>query len=296
MGKFIFALIVVTIFTLSSNLASGLPSASLKSNPRLVRTGTTFQLILTISYEPEFTISEPEFPKVEGLTLKNIRNERKNRMIISVAEYSADKAGTYLLGPVRIKYSSKSQDEGEINSNALEVKVFENLPRPPSMLIFLKPIPLWIYILIILLLACLLAFIAWKVAQKQTPLPESEQTIISTPDPNSPEQIAIQAVNFLARPAENDPAAVKEYFQKVHDILRQYLEDRYNVSVKMATAWEIRQELIKTQKYDHRAKAILIILNDCDWVKFAKSKPNQGEIEAIPSRVFSSLMGTGKAE
>jgi len=71
---------------------------------------------------------------------------------------------------------------------------------------------------------------------------------------------------------------VKQYYSRLTEILRQYLEDRYGVySLEMTTS-ETLEELLKTGfRKDDNFQRIKTILNGSDLVKFAKYKPDPSE-------------------
>ena len=71
---------------------------------------------------------------------------------------------------------------------------------------------------------------------------------------------------------------VKEYYSRLTEILRQYLEDRYRVYSLELTTSETLHELLKTGfKKDDNFNRLKNILNGSDLVKFAKYKPDPSE-------------------
>jgi len=73
---------------------------------------------------------------------------------------------------------------------------------------------------------------------------------------------------------------VKQYYSRLTEIVRQYLENRYGVfSLEMTTS-ETLEELVKTGfKKDDKYTNLKTILNGSDLVKFAKYKPEPSENE-----------------
>ena len=284
-------------WTLLAGAAFAQPTATAKANPRLVRVGAPFQIVITLHSEENIVVQRPSFQSVEGLTLSN--PEAGSTFQISVggghtesaqtfaAEYVASEPGTYDLGPFYIAYVDEKGESHELTVPAVTVEVHEDAPRPASNIILARIGRWWKYILTAFLLAVLAGLAAVLVRARK-------RTAGAAPAPvrtSSPEHDAVEQIKSLRIPGAEDVEAVKAYYDKVDKILRTYLTRRYNVLTRDLTTWEIQKEFRKRKRLDARAKAVFILINDCDWVKFAKSRPMQGEIERIPYRAAEALVG-----
>jgi len=97
--------------------------------------------------------------------------------------------------------------------------------------------------------------------------------------PKSPEEIAREALEAILEMRLIEKGLIKEYYTKLSDAIRAYIENRYNIFAMDRTTWELFQEMKSSRVERARADRINNFLEDCDMVKFAKYTPNQKEIE-----------------
>jgi hypothetical protein len=296
----LFALAVLAFLLVPTRLPAAPPTLTSEVVPHLVKAGDTFQVSIKLVSSENIQITRPEYPTADGLTLTNPNAAFQQSMVLSngvsqatytmTALYRADKPGEYRLGPIRIAYRSGTGQEGSISTDVMTLEVAEDAPRPPSDIIHAIMPKLWIYILGALILAAGVAFIAWWRSRKK---PSGEapatQTIFVS---RTLEQAIVEEIRAVPRPSASDAEAVKAYYDKVDEILRKYLSQAYAITTGDATAWEIRSR-IKTKhgKPDSRFEQVMSIINDCDWVKYARCRPDQDDIERIPVRVSDALTG-----
>lgn len=144
--------------------------------------------------------------------------------------------------------------------------------RPLKSPIEISDISLWPFIILVLLIICgALAFIYFK--RKR----QAEEESLLPPRP--PEQIAMEGLQSLLGMKLIEKGLVKEYYIRLSDIVRKYIEERFRISVLDRTTWELYQDMrIKKVKREWTDR-IRDLLEDCDLVKFAKYIPSEKEIE-----------------
>ncbi|HEX2974368.1 MAG TPA: hypothetical protein VHO68_00390, partial [Bacteroidales bacterium] len=131
-----------------------------------------------------------------------------------------------------------------------------------------------------ILLLLIVAAIAWFVVRyfrnrKKAPV---EETVFVNPDPAH--VIAFRELEKLKAEELWQKGQVKNYYTRLTEILRQYLENRYRVySLEMTTS-ETLNELLKTGfKKDELFSLLRNVLTAADLVKFAKYVPDAEEHE-----------------
>ncbi len=293
-------LITLAVFMALATLpALAEPTGIAEVNPRLVMLGTPFVVSITVTADPNIQVSKPSFPTLSGLTLSNpdLAQGSSLRTIQGIAqrtssfaaEYIADEVGTYKIGPFSVRYGDREGISDTVSVPAVTVEVYEDAPRPSSGIFSAGSPAWWKYIITFLLLAVLAALVVWWLRLRKV-FPASTPAMGLTVG-KTQEQVALDQIRALSMPDADDPPAVKDYYDKIDEILRKYLGRRYSVSTRDLTTWEIRKEFSRRKRIDSRVTGVFEMINDCDWVKFAKSRPTQSEIKAIPDRAADTLVG-----
>jgi hypothetical protein len=129
-----------------------------------------------------------------------------------------------------------------------------------------------------ILLAALAAALIWGIVKliRKFIKPKIEPEAIINPDPAH--VIAFRDLEKLRDEQLWQKGEVKQYYSRLTEIIRQYLENRYGVySLEMTTS-ETLEALVKTGfKKDNLYNSLKTILNGSDLVKFAKYKPEPVE-------------------
>jgi len=128
------------------------------------------------------------------------------------------------------------------------------------------------------LLAALAAALVWVIIRLMRRFrktkPGQEPIVIKEPA----HVIAFRHLEKLKEEKLWQKGEVKQYYSRLTEILRQYLEDRYGVYSLELTTSETLHELQKTGfKKDDNFNRLKNILNGSDLVKFAKYKPDPSE-------------------
>lgn len=128
---------------------------------------------------------------------------------------------------------------------------------------------------LILILAALAiaAFIYFRKRKKR-----KEEPALS---PRLAEEIARDALKALKEMRLTEKGLIKEYYIRLSDIIRAYIENRYRISAMDRTTWELFQEMKSNRIERLHVDRISDFLEECDMVKFAKYTPGQKEIEEV---------------
>lgn len=139
-------------------------------------------------------------------------------------------------------------------------------PENPSLL---DAVPDWIYnywwVLLLLLLA--VAATIWGVKRYK-----KEGTVLKKKPEPSPYQVAITQLRELKGKNLWEQGMEKEYFTRLTEILRVYLDRRFGINAMEMTSREIMDHLYNSDVKDKR-DYIRQILSVADFVKFAKVRP-----------------------
>ena len=96
----------------------------------------------------------------------------------------------------------------------------------------------------------------------------------------APHEIAYARLDTLVKRDMINQGRVKEFYEAISDILRRYIEDRFELKAPERTTEEFLVEIKDTGVLsDADRRALAEFLTHCDLVKFAKHSPTAGQIQ-----------------
>lgn len=192
--------------------------------------------------------------------------------------------GTFTIPAVVIKYKGKESPEWrETAAEEISITVqsmLDETGRTAEIRGIRGPCPIrnptYIYIALAALAIVAAALALFMFLKKKK---ESEK-IIAPPPPAH--ETALRALKDLLGKDYINTGRVREYYFELSNIVRHYLEDRFNMKAPEMTTEEFLIHLKKTDKLTSDQKGLLReFLSHCDMVKFAKHLPVEREIESI---------------
>lgn len=264
----------------------GQVTATFRGDSAKVEIGDHLNMKLVINAGPDVLI---DFPRFEGDTIGKIDILKKGK--IDTAKlgdktiYSQDitvsayEEGQYVFTPSKIYYFNKtnnSVDSVYTNSWVLDVATIPVDTTKP-----IKPIkaPLkvdykineflgWIILAIVLLILLLIGLILYF-RHKNKPAP-----VVTRPRPKEPAHIwAAKELKKLEEEKLWQKDEVKQFYSRLTDILRLYLEYRFDYYAMEATTEEIREKTGNLEIRMDASARLMEVLRLADFVKFAKMTP-----------------------
>ena len=133
---------------------------------------------------------------------------------------------------------------------------------------------LYVYLILaaIAVIAIIIAVIMYKKKGK------GPETIVTPPPAH---ETALRALRELMEKDYIKTGKIQEYYVELSNIIRHYLEDRFNLKAPEMTTEEFLVHLKNTVKLNPEQKRLLSnFLSHCDMVKFAKHLPGDEEIDS----------------
>jgi len=135
----------------------------------------------------------------------------------------------------------------------------------------------WVIYLIggIILLIAVVVFLIKKVFRRK-------EKVIPAPPPRPAHVIAYEQLERIKE--ENLPGRgmIKEYYYRVSNAARHYLENRFGLRAPERTTEEFLYDMASTNHLTVRQQDLVgEFLNECDLVKFARYGPTENEIERV---------------
>jgi hypothetical protein len=209
----------------------------------------------------------------------------KDGKIVNKSEYiiTTFTTGEYVIPPITINYTDPKGEKKEIQSEPLFilVKSVGATESDKEDVRGLKP-PIeikgayWGYLLILPILALLAAggFFYYRQKSKAIALPKIPEEL------KKPAwEVALLELENLKGSDLLERKEIKKYYIILSDIIRKYLERRYQITALDRTTQEVKGEM-KSVKVDKEIiNSVYDFLSSCDLVKFAKYMPLKEEIE-----------------
>jgi hypothetical protein len=131
--------------------------------------------------------------------------------------------------------------------------------------------------LVALVVGGLLAWLIGKWLRRPRPAPPA-------PPPRPPWEVALEALHDLRHAGLTTEGRFAEHFDRVSDVIRRYLGDRYGFDGLESTTREAMNALRQVSPYIAELGLIETVLRDADLVKFARLTPSEEECMAALMR------------
>lgn len=135
----------------------------------------------------------------------------------------------------------------------------------------------FVYGLIALVVGALLAWLIGKWLRRPRPA-------APPPPPRPPWEVALEALHDLRHAGLTKEGRFAEHFDRVSDVIRRYLGDRYGFDGLESTTREALAALRQVSPYISEIGLIETVLRDADLVKFARLTPSEEECMAALMR------------
>ncbi|HNQ12715.1 MAG TPA: hypothetical protein PKH65_09560 [Bacteroidia bacterium] len=257
--------------------------ATLQADTHALLIGQQVRMQLLLNVPAEANVQWPLLPdsihKLELLNKSNIdtlREDQRNQYVQSFYITSFD-SGTHTIEPITFYYSlannldSVKTDFLSIQVHTVEVDTSEAIRDIKSIeevpFSFKDLIPHLLISISILLIVFLIWYLRkrWK---KKTLQPEEKQLKIP------PHELALQQLAQLKSESLWQQGRNKEYHSRLTEIVRLFIENKWQVPALEQTSFEILHEIERKQIcHEENFKRLKYMLEIADGVKFAKAIP-----------------------
>ena len=245
---------------------------------------------ITVDFPENVEVFFPETQdKIGGLTVKDFAVsdiKRDEGRITRELNYVLEtyKASSYIISAFDIKYKEKLKPEIEVvKTPEIFVEVVTVLDADASDVRGIKPpvsldkryFKLYIIIAIVFGVLLLVAIVLHYVYHRKQAEAES------IPEPLSAHQIAYNDLESLKAMDLVSKGQIKEYYYRLSNIVRHYIENRFKLMAPERTTEEFLIEMTVTGELTAAHKELIgNFLEHCDMVKFAAYGPDSREIES----------------
>lgn len=270
-------------------------SATLRADSTQIQIGDQLKIRLTVKHSNNLVVP---FPPVTD-TLGNLELvaaskidtgvDGSNKVLSQLYTVSAYDSGEYHAGPVVVYFKNGSGQLDSVLSNDIPVTVntldvdttkpFKGIKAPLDVPYSWKEFIPYIIGAVLLLVGIIAGIILWRKYKKQKPV------VVERPRPKDPAHIwARKELRKLEEEKLWQQDQVKLYYSRLTDIIRMYLEYRFNWFALESTTEEIQDEMNQYNLKEKAKESLLTTLRAADLVKFAKMIPlPDANIKAIDS-------------
>ncbi len=300
-------LIIIIAISYSSNAAPLKEEATLKikvrSDTQRIAIGKTIHLTIdiTIPNAIEFTPPKAEtlqFPPFETrdavLTSEPPSNGNKHiRYTILLTGYQIGKTQ---IPPVTFRYTYQGQVK-QISTSPISIELTGATPKPgdkPGEIRGLKPpifYPVGPYLYTILGILLVLLIMSIRTILHRL-LPNKRDDIHDEAE-LPPHEWALQELTSLRTSDMLEKGQLKQFYQKLSDILRTYINRRYSIKALESTTPELLSRLRSQNIMDDTSyKDLRKLLSQADLVKFAKYQPPCSQASSDLNTAFQIIART----
>ena len=148
-----------------------------------------------------------------------------------------------------------------------------------------------------LLAAVLLAFLIWYLVRVLRKLRSKEKEDAEPVNPDPAHVIAFRELERLKEEHLWEKGELKTYHSRLSDILRQYIDNRFNINAPELTTQEIMVSLARSGiREDENYRNLRTMLTGADLIKFAKYIPEPAENEQYFLKAWSYVEATRERE
>lgn len=264
--------------------------------------GAEFKLTLKTNVD---TLSKVVFPNtrnfgalevIQSYPIDTIRKDDRYELIKKYGLTQFD-SGRYMIPSVKILINKKEYlsdsiqvEVANVQVDTLRQKMYDIKDIVPAN----ESSDWWKYLLGLIVIAGIGAFIYWYIKKRQTK--KIEEEIYKTPI-----EKATSLLNNLEKKELWQQGEVKEYYSQLTDIVRNYIEEAIEIPAMESTTSELIEALkIASQKKKMKLSKdtfdnLLGVLKQADLVKFAKSKPLDFEITEDRKKIERAIVTLDKA-
>jgi len=284
-------LLMVALVCLMNQAEAQQVIADARPDTNVIRIGDQVNLRLSLQLPKNYQFEWPFFGDtltkaleiVKKSKVDTTRLENGGLNINQVLTLQVFDSGYYVIPPVRFNYKaagSSSQDFVETEPHLLNVftvavdttQAIRGIKGPiEAPYTFAELLP-WILLLLGLALGTGLVLYFLNQRKKNRPV-FAPRAKVKLP----PHEIALQALEELKNEKLWQKGLIKEYYTRLTDILREYIEVRFNIRAIELTTWEILQSFKNSTISRNDKEMLSEILELADLVKFAKALPVPSE-------------------
>jgi len=289
--------ITVIIYTVSL-FAQGSISVESKVDRNTILIGDVFQYSVIVTHDDDVNLILPELAANLGMfeirDYKEIEPQKTDGKIVSQTNYllSTFDTGEFEIPELQIGYSTAADSTVKfIKTEPLKIMVQSLNPAEAGDIRDVKPplVPprdyrqyIKLAVIIILIIAAVL-FVIYYIKRRKA----GKALLPSRQKPPRPaHEVALEELEALAQSDFLPSGKIKEYYIRISDIIRQYIENRFFIYAPEMTTTQLLEKMELEKLDKNYIDMMREFLDSCDLVKFAKYIPEEKETNVLTQLAF----------
>jgi hypothetical protein len=250
--------------------------------------GDKVNYTLEVSYPAKMTVILPDPAKsMNAFEIKDFKvkgpSKSWGKMKLSCSYLlTTFLTGEYTIEPMVFAYTEQDGTKKELKTEPVKITVESVKPGKTDFgdIKDVKP-PLkvktkfWLYFFLSIIVIALACAGWWFYSQKR-----SRKGIFSDAEPARPaDEVALERLAKLKAMELVAQGRIKEHYIILSEIIRKYIESRFNIPVLDRTTAELYREMRQAEMSKQHIRLIKDFLDECDLVKFARYSPDADLIE-----------------
>lgn len=271
---------------------TSIPEIESTIDTNVIRIGEPIQLNVTVSYPTDLEISWPLFdqkvPEFDLISEGPAQKEKSENGFTELKTYEITSfdTGFAVIEPIKVAYINLSTKEGDtvetilylIRIRTVSIDTSKNINPIKSPYTAKRTLAdnlhyIMIPILVLLLLA--IGYYLYKRSQKKDLKPRPDLAVPKVPG----HETALKKLHVLYERELWQNGEIKSYHSELSEIVREYIESRYQTLALESTTDEIMDSFRKIPVRLELVSDLHSILEISDLAKFAKVKPDAEENE-----------------
>jgi len=268
--------------------------------------GDIIMLTLTVNCDPKLVVAVPDAgSQITGLRIIDAGEEGPKLVDTRTVhkkwyKLQPDIVGSYIIPPLKVSYKDKKGEQKELQSaqifievksvlkdkqagaatDIIDIKPLQDVPRPLR--------PLLIYGGVALLFSLVAGIVLWLYMRRKKKLAAV---------PAKPAHLlAFEELEQLNRDQLIEKGIVREYYFRLSEIFRRYIERRFHIPAVERTTEELVPDILNRTEFGSGVKSeTREILRHADLVKFARLSPDKNATDSEYRKVVHVIEETKEA-
>lgn len=305
--RFILSVLASVIFLSANAIHAGDPDITVRAevNKAFVTIGERIICSVFVRHAPKIKLASTiEFPNSRDFEIKSVKEipDKEEKGIVMTGrnfEIAAYGLGEFVIDEIPVKYLAADGAAKEIKTNRIYITVqsVDKKGKPKQDIRGIKPpadlpsdLKKWVMAGTVLTVILGLLIFLLLFLRSRKPRIETSAVILS------PHEEAYQSLQTLFDSPLIREGQLKEYYVRISEIIRRYMERRYDFAAVEKTTDEIFKNLRDLKIADGAKAVIKEFLLDADMVKFAKYRPEPREIVLINKKATDIVDKTKPVE